>query len=294
MKIGFIGTGVMGKSMVKHLLNANHQVTVFTRTKSKADDLVALGALWSDSVSNLTKDQDYVFTMVGYPKDVEEVYLGANGIIAHANPKTICVDFTTSEPSLAVKIYITAKDKDISVLDAPVSGGDVGAQNATLSIMIGGDAKTFEELQPIWKILGKTFLLQGPAGSGQHTKMVNQILISTNMIGVCESLIYGVKAGLNMDQVMNSVSTGAAASWSLSNLGTRILKEDFAPGFFVEHFVKDMGIALKESKAMGLHLPGLEMSLNLYEALMAKGHEKSGTQALYLHLKEVAGASRVH
>jgi 3-hydroxyisobutyrate dehydrogenase len=288
-RLGWIGTGVMGASMCGHLLSAGFEVVVNSRSRAKAEPLLARGARWADSPKGVAEQCDAVFAIVGYPADVRQVFLGDQGALAGSKPGNILVDMTTSQPSLAVEIYQMAKAKNVHALDAPVSGGDKGAREATLSIMIGGDAAVVEALQPAWQALGKTIVHQGPAGSGQHTKMVNQILISTGMIGVCEALIYGYRAGLDMATVLNSVSSGAAGSWSLTNLGPRILQNNFDPGFFVEHFIKDMGIALAESRRMGLSLPGLALAEQLYFSVAAKGWQKCGTHALILALAELSG-----
>lgn len=289
MKICWIGTGVMGSSMLGNLIDAGHECTVYTRTKSKAEPLLAKGAKWAESPADAAKDANFAGLIVGMPADVEEVVLGENGLLKTMTPNTILVDFTTSSPALAVKIANFAKQRNISTLDAPVSGGDIGAKNATLSIMVGGERPVFEQALPILKLLGKTIEYQGPAGSGQHTKMVNQILIAGTMIGICEALIYARKSGLDPEQVLKSVSGGAAASWSLSNLAPRIIKDDFEPGFYVEHFIKDMGIALEEAKRMQLDLPGLKLVHSLYVRLrdeMKMGMGRKGTQALIKVLEQ--------
>lgn len=288
-KIGWIGTGVMGKSMCGHLLSAGFDCTVFTRSKEKANDLIGRGAKWAASPAELAKQVDVVFSIVGFPSDVREVLLGANGALSTARPGTILVDMTTSEPALAQEIYHTAKVKGVYSVDAPVSGGDIGAREARLSIMLGGDREVVDALMPCWQAMGKTIVYQGPAGSGQHTKMVNQILIATNMIGVCEALLYGFKAGLDLNVVLQSVGPGAAGSWSLSNLGPRIINNNFDPGFFVEHFIKDMRIALSEANRLGLALPGLALANQLYVALQAQGHGRDGTHALTLALASLSG-----
>ena len=279
-KIGFIGTGVMGSSIVKHLLNAGHKVTIYTRTKSKADELIALGATWAETPAQASKDQDIIFTMVGYPKDVEEVYCGSDGIFSTAQKGSIVVDMTTSEPTLAKKLYEQAKKVNIHSLDAPVSGGDIGAQNGTLSLMVGGDKEVFEKMKPIFATFGQNIVYQGDAGSGQHTKMCNQIAIASGMIGVCESIAYGLNAGLNLEDVLRSISAGAAGSWSLSNLAPRMLKEDLAPGFYIKHIIKDMKIALDEAERMNLQLPGLSLAKSMYDQLLEEGYGENGTQAL--------------
>ena len=287
-KIGFIGTGVMGRSMLGHLMNAGFEATVYTRTKEKADELVAKGASWAESPKAVAEASDVVFAIVGFPSDVREVFLGETGALAGSKEGNVLVDMTTSEPSLAVEIYEAAEAKNVHSVDAPVSGGDIGAQNAALSIMIGGDADVVEALNPCWEAMGKTIVHQGPAGSGQHTKMVNQTLIAAGMVAVCEGLLYGYKAGLDLETVMKSVSSGAAGSWSLSNLGTRMIANNFDPGFFVEHFIKDMGIALSEAKKMGLCLPGLALAEQLYHSVETKGWGRNGTHALMLALAEAS------
>ncbi len=288
-RIGWIGTGVMGSSMCGHLIAKGFSATVYNRTRAKADRLVEQGATWADSPRAVAEQSDVVFTIVGFPTDVRETILGEQGALAGCKKGNILVDMTTSEPSLAVEIAEAAARKGVQSVDAPVSGGDVGAKEARLSIMIGGDKETVEALQPCWEAMGKTIVYQGPAGSGQHTKMVNQTLIATNMIGVCEALLYGYKAGLDLPTVMQSVASGAAGSWSLSNLGPRIIDNNFDPGFFVEHFIKDMGIALDEANRMGLALPGLALAKQLYLALQAQGHGRDGTHALQLALSSLSG-----
>lgn len=278
--IAFIGTGVMGASIVKHLLKAGYEVTVYNRTKEKANPLLELGATWADTPALASENKDIIFTMVGFPSDVEEVYFGNEGIFQKAKEGSVVIDMTTSQPSLAKKIYEAAKEKGIFSLDAPVSGGDLGARNGTLSIMVGGDEEAFQQVSPVFELFGSKIIYHGEAGSGQHTKMCNQLLITTNMIGVCESLAYGIKAGLDIEKVLQSISTGAAGSWSLSNLGPRILKGDLEPGFYIKHFIKDMKIALDEAERMGLDLPGLKLSKQLYETLLEQGYGDKGTQAL--------------
>ena len=266
--------------MCGHLLAGGYAATVFSRTRARADGLLEAGASWADSPAEVAGASDVVFTMVGFPRDVREVVLGPEGVLAAIRPGGVVVDMTTSEPSLAREIAEAAKEKDVESLDAPVSGGDVGARNAVLSIMVGGDAATLERVRPLLELLGKTIVHQGPAGAGQHTKMVNQTLIATGMIGVCEALLYAYKAGLDPATVLESVSGGAAGSWSLQNYAPRMLKGDFAPGFLVEHFIKDMEIALAEARRMDLALPGLALAHELYLALRAQGDGPCGTQAL--------------
>lgn len=288
-KIGWIGIGVMGTSMCGHLIDKGFAATVYTRTKSKADALLKKGAAWAATPQAVAEQSDVVFSIVGFPSDVREVMLGSEGALAGSKSGNVLVDMTTSEPSLAIEIAKIAKTKGVHSVDAPVSGGDVGAKEARLSIMIGGDQEVVEALRPCWEAMGKTIVHQGGAGAGQHTKMVNQTLIASNMIGVCEALLYAHQAGLDLDTVMQSVASGAAGSWSLSNLGPRIINNNFDPGFFVEHFIKDMGIALDEAKRMGLCLPGLALSHQLYLALQAQGHGRDGTHALELALASLAG-----
>ena len=279
-RIGWIGTGVMGRSMCGHLIEAGHSVTVYSRTRGRAQPLLDRGAAWAETPALVARDADVVFTMVGYPADVREVILGPNGAMAAAKPGMVIVDMSTSEPSLAQEIFESARRNDAQSLDAPVSGGDIGARNATLSIMVGGEAEAVAAVRPLLELMGKTILHLGPAGAGQHTKMVNQTLIATGMIGVCEALLYAHKAGLDLEQVLAAVSGGAAGSWSLSNYAPRILKGDYAPGFMVEHFIKDMEITLDEARRMNLALPGLALAHELYLALRAQGGGRDGTQSL--------------
>ncbi|MCM3731899.1 NAD(P)-dependent oxidoreductase [Fictibacillus nanhaiensis] len=274
----------MGKSMAGHLMNAGYPVFVYTRTKEKANDLIEKGAQWTDTPKDIAQNCDVIITMVGYPTDVEEVYLGADGLIAHAKAGSYLIDMTTSSPQLAQKVEKASSEKNLFALDAPVSGGDIGARDAKLSIMVGGDESAFNELKPIFSKMGKNIVYQGKAGSGQHTKMCNQIAIASGMIGVCEAILYAEKAGLNPETVLKSIESGAAGSWSLSNLAPRMLKGDFAPGFYVKHFIKDMTIALNSAEEMGLMTPGLALAKKLYEELAEMGDEDSGTQALYKRL----------
>jgi 3-hydroxyisobutyrate dehydrogenase len=287
-RIGWVGTGVMGLSMCGHLMAKGYSMAVFNRRKEKALPLIERGAIWVDSPRYAAEKSDIVFTMVGFPDDVREVYLGRGGILEAARPGAIFVDMTTTEPVLAGEIYSVARERGAFAVDAPVSGGDVGARNAALSIMTGGDREVVDALRPLLEAMGNNIVYQGPAGSGQHAKMCNQIVIAGTMIGVCESLIYGFKAGLDPLTVLSSIQGGAARCWALDNLAPRILQRDFAPGFFVDHFIKDMGIALKESARMGLFLPGLALVHQLYIAVKAQGHGKSGTQGLILALEEMS------
>lgn len=279
MQLGFIGTGVMGKSIVRHLQAAGHDVHIFTRTKSKAIDLIEEGAIWQESPRAVADHSEVVFTMVGYPSDVEQVYLGEDGILESTRPHYF-VDLTTSTPELAERLAETARQRGKVCLDAPVSGGDIGAQNGALSIMIGGDEGAVTELLPLFELFGKNIVYQGAAGAGQHTKMCNQIAIASTMIAVCESLTYGKRAGLDLTKVLQSITQGAAGSWSLSNLGPKMIEEDYAPGFFIKHFIKDMGIALDEAQRMEIQLPGLERVKGMYDELLAEGYGEEGTQAI--------------
>ena len=290
-RIGWIGTGVMGNSMFGHLLSAGYKGAVFNRTKSKAQPSIEKGADWKENPGLVAGSSDIIFTIVGFPDDVRQVYFAENGLIEGLSEGKIVVDMTTTSPSLAIEIYNAVKLKGASAIDAPVSGGDVGARNATLSIMAGGDNKIFEKLIPVFEIMGKKISYTGNAGTGQHTKMANQITIASTMIGVCESLIYGMKAGLNPDSMLEAISGGAAACWTLNNLAPRIVKNDYEPGFYVTHFIKDMGIALDEAKRMGIVLPGLALVHQLYLSVKAKGYGMKGTQALMLALKELSGVN---
>jgi 3-hydroxyisobutyrate dehydrogenase len=287
--IGWIGTGVMGRSMATHLIEAGYSLTVTTRTRSKAEPLLERGASWANSPREVAEQSQLVFAIVGYPADVREVFLHPeNGALAGIARGGVLVDMTTSEPSLAVEINAAAIQQGADSLDAPVSGGDIGARSASLSIMIGGSDAAVQTVMPCFHVMGKTIVHQGGPGAGQHTKMVNQTLIAAGMIGVCEALVYASQAGLDLPTVLQSVGSGAAGSWSLSNLGPRIIAGDFEPGFYVEHFVKDMGIALAEAKKMNLCLPGLALAEQLYQSVIAKGGSRSGTQALIHAVAEMS------
>lgn len=287
LTIGFIGTGVMGCSMAINLIECGYKLNVYNRTQSKADAVVEKGGVWKTTIGELVLESDVIITILGYPKDVEEVYLGQDGIINNAKPKTIIIDMTTSRPALAKEIYEKAKENDIYSLDAPVSGGDIGAKNGTLSIMVGGDEAVFNLANPIFQCMGKNIVWQGAAGAGQHTKMCNQITIASNMIGVCEAMVYAKKAGLDPENVLKSIGAGAAGSWSLNNLAPRMIKGDFEPGFYVKHFIKDMNIALSEAREMGFKTLGLELAIRLYEALAEEGNGDKGTQILYQLIDEL-------
>ncbi len=287
--IGWIGTGVMGKSMCAHILKAGYPVSVYNRTEEKAKDLIQMGAIWCLSPKEVAEKCDILFTIVGFPHDVEDVYLGENGILKSIKNGSIVVDMTTSEPSLAQKIYNEAREIGVSSLDAPVSGGDVGAKKATLAIMIGGDKEAYETILPFFNLMGQNISYMGKEGAGQHTKMSNQILIASTMIGTIESLLYAYKAGNDLDAVINVIGKGAAGCWSINNLGPRVAKGNFEPGFFIKHFVKDMGIALKEAKLMNLALPGLALAYQFYMYAMALGLENLGSQGLYKVLAKMNG-----
>jgi len=286
-RIGWVGIGVMGRSMCGHLLRAGYPVSVFTRTREKAADLLAAGAAWCDTPAAVARASDVVFAMVGFPSDVEQVFLGKEGILSEAKRGTVVCDMTTSEPSLAIRIHREAALRGVASLDAPVSGGDVGAREAKLAIMVGGDRTTFDSVLPLFQKMGETISLMGGPGAGQHTKMANQIVIAGNMIGMVEALLYTRKAGLGLDAMIDIVGKGAAASWSLNNLGRRIAKGDFNPGFFIKHFVKDMGIALQEARQMNLALPGLALVNQFYVSAQAVGLENLGTQGLYKVLAQM-------
>lgn len=280
-KVAFIGLGVMGRSMALKLIEAGYLLNVYTRTKDKAADLLAAGATWSNSVAECSRDVDAVITIVGFPVDVREVYLGEQGVVASASKGTTLIDMTTSEPALAVEISDAAEKLGLVSIDAPVSGGDVGARNGTLSIMCGAEKSVFENALELLECMGKTVVLQGGSGCGQHTKMCNQIAIASNMIGVMEALLYARNSGLNPMVVLDSIGSGAAGSWSLSNLYPRVVNDDFDPGFYIIHFIKDMEIAVKEAASMGLRLPGLNMALEFYSLLESEGEGLLGTQAIY-------------
>ena len=280
MKIGFIGTGVMGRSIVKHFLTAGHEVAVYNRTKSKTDELVAHGATWQATPAEVANASEIIFSMVGYPSDVEEIYYGTNSIFSADVTGKILVDLTTSTPTLAEKIYQTAKEKGAESLDAPVSGGDLGAQNGTLTIMVGGDQSTFDQVVSLFEIMGKSYSLQGGPGAGQHTKMANQIMIAGTMTGMTEMLVYAKAAELDVPKVLETLGGGAAQNWSMTNYAPRILKSDYSPGFFVKHFIKDLKIALDEAEKMQLDLPATKLATELYERLADQGFENDGTQAL--------------
>jgi len=278
-RVGFVGLGIMGQHMARHLLAAGHPLRVYNRSADKARPLLDEGAIWCDTPGAVAAGSDVVITMVGHPHDVEEVWLGSNGILAHASG-ALLIDMTTSSPELAKRLALEAAQRGCRALDAPVSGGDVGAREARLSIMVGGDAAPFEQALPILQRMGKTIVHAGAAGSGQHTKMCNQVVIASTIMGACEGLAYARAAGLDLDLVLSSIGGGAAGSFQLNVMGPRIVKGDFAPGFMIEHFLKDLSIALAEADRMRLALPGAAQARKLYTQLSEQGHARDGTQAL--------------
>jgi len=278
--VGFIGLGVMGKSMARNLMKAGYQLHVFTRTKSKAEDLLQEGAVWHDSAADVARHADAVITMVEYPRDVEELVLGSSGIASAAKPGAYIIDMTTSSPALAARIYEETRQRGLHALDAPVSGGDIGAKNGKLSIMVGGDPEAFQSVLPIFRAMGSNIVYQGPAGAGQHTKLCNQIAIASNMMGVSEAIAYAERSGLDPANVLKSIESGAAGSWSLSQLAPKMISGDYEPGFYIKHMIKDLGIALQSAEDMGLELYGLSQAKRLYEQLASSGDENKGTQAL--------------
>ncbi|WP_100374719.1 NAD(P)-dependent oxidoreductase [Bacillus sp. FJAT-45037] len=287
LNVGFIGLGVMGKSMARNLHKAGYTLNVFTRTKEKAQDLLDEGVRWCDSIKEVARQSDVVITILGFPHEVEEVYLAEAGLIESSFPGTVLIDMSTSSPELAGRLAAVGVEKDVAVLDAPVSGGDVGAKEARLTIMVGGEEESYQRVLPIFESMGQNVVLQGTAGMGQYTKMVNQIAIASNMIGVCEAISYAKKAGLDPNRVLQSIGNGAAGSWSLSHLAPRMINEDYAPGFYIKHFVKDMTIALESAKELGLETPGLSLAKEMYDVLMEQGRENDGTQALIALYEEV-------
>lgn len=280
-KVAWIGIGVMGSSMAKHLLKGGHSVTMYSKTIAKAEKVkIEAGGEVVDSVKKAVKDADFIFTMIGYPKDVEDVYLGSEGVFACAKKCAIAIDMTTSQPALAKRLYDTGKKAGIRVLDAPVSGGDMGARNATLSIMVGGDEKDFNEVKPLFELMGKNIVHLGSAGYGQHTKAANQIAVAGATAAMTEALVYSKKVGLDPEKMLQAIGAGAAGSWQLSNMAPRVLKRDLAPGFFIKHFIKDMKIVQEEMAARGADLSMLNTVLSLYLKMAEKGFENDGTQAL--------------
>ena len=287
-RIGWIGTGVMGLSMCGHLMAKGYPATIFSRTKSRAQSLLDRGATWADTPGAVAGQADIIFTIVGLPSDVREVYQHKGGIIDAVRPGSITVDMTTTEPSLAREIYDALRAKGVAAIDAPVSGGDVGAKNATLSIMVGGDNDAVARVMPLFEAMGKNIVHQGGPGNGQHTKMCNQIVLAGTIIGVCESLLYAYKAGLDLDTMLSSITKGAAQCWILDNLAPKMVKRNFDPGFFVEHFEKDLGIALDECRRMGIAMPGLGLVRQFYVALKSQGHGRLGYHSLLLALEQLS------
>lgn len=287
--VAWIGTGIMGRSMALHLIDGGHTLTVYNRTREKAQDVLDAGASWAESPAEAARGAEFVFTIVGYPSDVDAVYRGPHGIFGAAESGAVLIDMTTSEPTLAKALAAEAAERGLAALDAPVSGGDVGAREGRLAIMVGGDRAAFDRVAPLFELMGQNIGYMGEAGSGQHTKMCNQTLIASGMIGVVESLLYARRAGLDMHEVIGVIGKGAAGSWSINNLGPRIADGDFAPGFMIEHFVKDMGIALAEARRMELSLPGLALVFQFYQAAVAQGLARGGTQALFRVLDQLNG-----
>lgn len=284
--VGFIGTGVMGSGMAANIMKGGYKLAVYNRTKAKAAPLIESGALWMDSAKDIAKWADVVITIVSFPKDVESIYFGTDGIIENAKPGSCLIDMTTSSPKLAVKIYVEAKKKKLNALDAPVSGGDVGARAGSLCIMAGGDETAFNAVAPILSLMGKSVVLEGGPGAGQETKMCNQICIAANLTGVCESLIYAEKAGLDKENVLKILQSGGAASWQLGAYAPRIFKGDYEPGFYVKHIVKDLRIAAEEADSMNIDLPALKLAKSLFDKLQSDGFGDSGTQVLYKMYEE--------
>ena len=287
-KIGWIGTGIMGAPMCGHLIADGYKAFIYNRSPEKAQELLGAGAKWCDSPGDVAANSDILFTIVGFPADVREVYFGKSGIFNNIKPGNVLVDMTTTEPSLAVEIYDKAREAGAYAVDAPVSGGDVGAKNAKLSIMVGGDKEVVDSIMPLLSLMGHQIVYEGGAGAGQHIKMCNQITVAGVMIGVCEALLYCYKAGLDQSTMINTVCAGAASTWLMKNLGPMIVNGDFNPGFMVEHFIKDLGIAISETEKMNISLPGLELAKELYDKTMELGHGRLGTQALYLALKDIS------
>lgn len=282
-KIGFIGVGIMGKSMVRNLRKAGYEVSIYTRTKEKVEDVISEGAIWCNTVAECAKGQDVVITIVGYPKDVEEVYFGENGIIANADQGTYLIDMTTTSPKLAVRIYEAAKKEGLKALDAPVTGGDTGAKAGTLTILAGGEKEDFDACMPVFEAMGKNINYEGAAGNGQHTKMCNQIAIAGTLAGACEAMVYAKKVGLDVDVMLKSISTGAAGSAQMNNVASKALDDNFDPGFFLKHFIKDMSLADEEARDVSTELPVLEEVLSMCRELEAEGMGDLGTQALIKH-----------
>ena len=287
-RIGWIGTGIMGAPMCDHLMKAGYRATVYTRTREKAQPLIDAGAVWAQTPAAVVEASDIIFTMVGLPADVREVYFGDNGVLRNIRSGNIVVDMTTTEPSLAREIYAAAKEKGVSTIDAPVSGGDIGAINATLSIMVGGDKSAVDAVMPLFELMGKSIGYQGEAGSGQHTKMCNQITLSGILTGVAQALVYGYKAGLDLETLIASISKGAAGCWVLDFLAPKMRVHDFEPGFYVEHYLKDLNIAITEAQRMNLQLPGLELAIELFNRVAELGHSRSAYHAILLAIEDLS------
>jgi 3-hydroxyisobutyrate dehydrogenase and related beta-hydroxyacid dehydrogenases len=285
-KIGFIGIGVMGGPIVNHILNAGYEVFGYSRTKIKVQEQITNGMNWCDTTSDVVKNTDIIFTMVGFPADVEEVYLDSDGLLANSTPNQIFIDLTTSQPTLAKKIAQIATEKSAFALDAPVTGGDVGAKNGTLAMMVGGDKNAFEIVKPILELFTNKIFYFGSAGNGQHAKMANQTVIASNLVGMAEGLAYAETAGLDMESMLEILCNGAAGSWQLTNNGPKALVDDFNPGFFSKHFLKDMKIALSEAETLGLKLPSLKTTASSFEEIVADGDGDLGTQVIYKKYKK--------
>lgn len=288
-RVGWIGTGIMGAAICSRLLDAGFPLTITSRSRGRAEHLLAKGASWAGTPAEVGAASDVAFTCVGYPHDVREVVLGPEGVLAGLRPGTIFADMTTSEPALAEEIATMAAARGIEALDVPVSGGDVGAREGRLTVMVGGPVAAVERLEPVWRVIAARVVHCGPPGSGQHTKMANQVAIASTMIGMCEALLYASRAGLDLSTTLEAIGPGAAGSWSLQNLAPRVLKGDFAPGFLVEHFLKDLGIVLAECRRMDLVLPGVALAEQLYRSAQELGHGRSGTQSLIIALARLSG-----
>jgi 3-hydroxyisobutyrate dehydrogenase len=287
-KLGWIGLGVMGGPMCLHLVAAGYPMSVYTRSRHKADGLVEAGAVWCDNPAQVAACSDVVFTMVGEEQEVNDIYFSASGVFNTDLTEKIFIDMGTTAPALTLELSRYAEQHGAHFIDAPVSGGDVGARNASLSIMAGGDEIVIDHVSALFELLGRVQIMGGP-GSGQHTKMCNQIVVAGTMIGVCEALVYANSAGLDCEKLISAIRQGAAGCWTLDNLAPRIISRDFAPGFMIDHFIKDLGIAVKETETMQIRLPGLELASSLYQKVSEMGHGKSGTQALLLALQDMTG-----
>lgn len=288
-RVGWIGTGIMGSAICGRLLDAGFPLTITSRSRGRAEHLLAKGASWAGTPAGVGAASDVAFTCVGYPRDVREVVLGTEGVLAGLRPGAVFADMTTSEPALAEEIATMAAARGIEALDVPVSGGDVGAREGRLTVMVGGAVAAVERLEPVWRVIAARVVHCGPPGSGQHTKMANQVAIASTTIGMCEALLYASRAGLDLSTTLEAIGPGAAGSWSLQNLAPRVLQGDFAPGFLVEHFLKDLGIVLAECRRMDLVLPGVALAEQLYRSAQDMGHGRSGTQSLIIALARLSG-----